>query len=73
MSKTGVEQVLTRAARDEAFKRQIMDDPSVLDQFDLTGDEKAALVNKDHAGLEAVGVDKRQTSWMARKDTGPQS
>jgi len=72
MSKTGVEQVLTRAAQDEEFKRRVTDDPSVLDQFDLTDDEKAALTSKDHATLEAVGVDKRQTSWMARKDTGPQ-
>jgi len=71
MSKAGVEQVLTRAAQDGAFQQQIANDPSVLDQFDLTDDEKSALVNKDHATLEAVGVDKRQTSWMARKDTGP--
>ena len=70
MSKAGVEQVLTRAAQDEAFKNQIAADPSMLDQYDLTDDEKAALVNSDHASLEAVGVDKRQTSWMARKDTG---
>jgi hypothetical protein len=70
MSKTGVEQVLKRAAQDEAFKSQIPNDPSVLDQYDLTDDEKTALVNKDHAGLEAIGVDQRQTSWMARKDTG---
>jgi hypothetical protein len=73
MSKAGVEQVLTRAAQDDAFKRQVMDDPSVLDQFDLTDEEKAALANSDRAVLEASGVDRRQTSWMARKDTGPQS
>jgi hypothetical protein len=73
MSKAGVEQVLTRAAQDDAFKAQVTSDPSVLDQFDLTDDEKAALANKDHAVLEASGVDKRQTSWMARKDTGPQA
>ncbi|HZO27942.1 MAG TPA: hypothetical protein VFH48_18345 [Chloroflexota bacterium] len=72
MSKDGVEAVLTRAAQDEAFKRQVMDDPSVLDQYDLTDAEKSALVSKDHASLEAVGVDQRKTSWMARKDTGPQ-
>jgi hypothetical protein len=70
MSRAGVEQVLTRAAQDEAFKDQVSNDPSVLDQYELTDDEKAALVNKDHAGLEALGVDQRQTSWMARKDTG---
>jgi hypothetical protein len=72
LSKAGVEEVLTRAAQDEAFKTQVMDDPSVLDQYDLTDAEKAALVNKDHASLEAVGVDQRKTSWMARKDVGPQ-
>ena len=72
MSKAGVEQVLTRAAQDAEFKNQIAADPSVLDQFELTDDEKAALANKDHATLEASGVDRRKTSWMARKDTGPQ-
>ncbi|MGE3911610.1 MAG: hypothetical protein AB7K36_19790 [Chloroflexota bacterium] len=72
MSKAGVEAVLTRAAQDEAFKQQIASDLSALDGFDLTDDEKAALINKDHANLEALGVDQRKTSWMARKDTGPQ-
>ena len=43
----------------------------LLDQYDLTSDEKAALARIDHATLEAVGVDQRKTSWMARKDTGP--
>jgi hypothetical protein len=70
MSKEGVEAVLTRAAQDEAFKNQIANDASVLNQFDLTADEKTALMNNDHASLEAVGVDQRKTSWMARKDTG---
>jgi hypothetical protein len=71
MSKAGVEQVLTRAAQDEDFKNRVPSDPSVLDQYDLTDEEKAALVNKDHEGLEALGVDQRQTRWMARKEPGP--
>lgn len=72
MSKAAVEQVLTRAAQDEEFKHQVASGADVLGEYDLTDAEKAALVNKDHSGLEALGVDQRKTSWMARKDTGPQ-
>jgi hypothetical protein len=69
MSKQGVMQVLTRAAEDKQWGEQIPSDPSILDEYDLTDDEKAALMNKDHEGLEAVGVDQRHTRFMAMKPT----
>jgi len=69
MSREGVTQVLTKAAEDPDFKQRAQQDPSLLDQYDLTDEEKEALRNRDHESLEAMGVDQRQTKWMAAKPT----
>jgi hypothetical protein len=67
MSKHGVLQVLTRAAQDKEWGEQSPRNPSILDEFELTEEEKTALMNKDHEGLEAAGVDQRHTRFMAMK------
>ena len=72
MSKTGVEQVLTRLAEDSGWARQVAGNSSLLDQYDLTAEERAALVNQDIGKVEAMGVDERltkRTGIGAAKDT----
>jgi hypothetical protein len=60
-------EILTRSAQDPEFTRRVLADPSLLDQYDLTAEERSALATKDHTALEAMGVDERQTKFMARK------
>lgn len=72
MSKAGVEQVLTRFAEDREWAQQVARDPKSLDQFDLTPEERAALINQDVGKVEAMGVDERltkRTGIGAAKDT----
>ena len=53
-------QVIERASTDEAFRSKLQSDPTgALAGYDLTPDERAALMSGDHEALQALGVDAR--------------
>ncbi|MGH2500173.1 MAG: Os1348 family NHLP clan protein [Candidatus Limnocylindria bacterium] len=55
-------QIVQRAISDAAFRRQLQTDPgAALRGFDLTADERSALLSGDPAKLSALGVDQRMS------------
>lgn len=67
MSKEVVLAVLKRAADDESFLAQLADNTAgVLEDYDLTSEEKAALASGDIVYVEAnVGkLDQRLSRWL---------
>jgi hypothetical protein len=68
MSREGLTQALTRAALEPDFRARVRQDPSLLETFDLTEDEKEALRTEDNSALESMSVDERKTPWFLAKD-----
>ena len=68
MSREGLTQALTRAALEPGFRARVRQDPSLLEVFDLTEDEKEALRTEDNSVLESMSVDERKTPWFLAKD-----
>jgi hypothetical protein len=66
MSLEAIEQIMERGAREPEFARQIRDDPSVLDQYDITAEEREALLSRDPDRLEALGLEGRVTRSLLR-------
>lgn len=67
MSKEAVSAVLERAAADDSFLAQLADDLSrILKDYDLTGEEQAALAGGDIRWIEShIGkLDKRLRTWL---------
>lgn len=59
MSKEAVEQVIQRASKDPDFYQKMeaaVDSHKVLDGYDLSAEERHALVKKDSDALKRVGV-----------------
>jgi hypothetical protein len=69
MSIEAIEQILERGARDPEFATAIRTDPKVLDQFDLTPDERAAILSRDESQIEALGMNDRVTKSLFRGKT----
>ena len=67
MSREGLTQALTQAAREPSFRARIHQDPSLLDAFDLTEAEKEALRTADSDALDSMSVDERKTPWFLAK------
>ena len=62
MSRAILAEVVGRASSDPAFRSQLQSDPaSALAGYDLTGEERTALLNHDTAKLQALGVEARIT------------
>jgi hypothetical protein len=62
MSKAGVEALVQKAMGDEAFRRQIKENPdTALAGYDLTAEERAAIKSGNAARLRELGVDERIT------------
>jgi hypothetical protein len=60
MSKRVLEQVLMRALGDGEFRNHLCSGPdAALARYDLTDEERAALLNADKAALLEFGIDKR--------------
>jgi hypothetical protein len=60
MASAAFEQVIERLATDDAFAAQLQSDKeTALTGYDLTAEEKAALIDGDAAQLQAMGVDER--------------
>jgi hypothetical protein len=69
MSMQGLEQILERGAREPDFADKIKKDPSLLDQYDLTEQERAALLSGERDKLEALGLEERVTNSLFRGKT----
>ena len=62
MSAEALNQVCERAMTDSAFRDQLINDPdTALGAYDLTADERAALLSGDPVRLDELGVDERLT------------
>ena len=65
--KEAILEVLSRAADDHKFLARLAEDPrQVLDEFNLTSEQKAALASGDLQKIESwVGkLDKRLSTWI---------
>jgi len=69
MSLEGIEQILERGAREPYFANRIKSDPSVLDEYDLTADERSALLSGDIDTLDSLGLEDRVTKSLLRGKT----
>jgi hypothetical protein len=68
MSRATLIQVVERVSTDAAFRSEFERDPTAaLAGYDLTGEERTALLHRDAAKLQALGVEARIT----KQDTGP--
>ena len=60
MSKRALEQVLMRALGDGEFRDHLRTSPdAALARYDLTDEERTAILNADQPALLEFGVDKR--------------
>ena len=69
MSLKGIEEILERGAREPYFANQIKQDPSLLDQYDLTDDERQALLVGDVDAIDALSLEDRVTKSLLRGKT----
>jgi hypothetical protein len=64
MSQQSLAQVIERLSTDEAFRAAVQRDPTTaLQGYELTTEERAALISGDADRLEALGVDARVTKF----------
>ncbi len=78
MSQQCLNQVVERASEDELFRQQLADDPeTALAGYDLTDEERGALLRGDATGSHDLGVDARISKWAGDGgsfgDNGPWS
>ena len=64
MSQEMLTKIVERLSTDEAYRQQLASNPEVaLKGYDLTADERAALMSGDSAKLESLGVDARLSKF----------
>ena len=69
MSQENLAKVIERASTDEAFRKQLQSNPdAALATYELTAEEKAALMSGDTSKMGEMGLDARVTKFGA--DTG---
>ena len=76
MSRQTIAQVVDRASTDAQFRAQLERDPeNALAGYDLTPQERSALLSGDENQLRELGVDQRITKWDSGSssfgDNGP--
>lgn len=65
MSKEAMMAVLDKAAKNIGFRVKLIEDPyETLKAFDLTEEEKEALLSGEQEDLERVGLDSRVAGWV---------
>ena len=65
MSKRGVELLLMRALGDGDFRTELQEEPdTALSRFDLTEEERQAILAGDRNALLEFGIDKRLIQMM---------
>ena len=67
--------IIERLSSDAKFREQLKSNPdAALKSYDLTTEERAALISDDAGSLESLGVDARvsrlQSSWFEQQQ-GP--
>ena len=69
MSQEALAQLIERASTDPTFRSQLQSHPeSALKGYDLTSDERAALLSGDSSTLQLLGVDARITKTHGSSD-----
>ena len=69
MSQEALAQLIERASTDATFRSQLQSHPeSALKGYDLTGDERAALLSGDSGKLQLLRVDARLTKTHGSSD-----
>ena len=72
MARESLVQVVERASIDAAFRVELArDPPRALAGYDLTAEERAALVSGDPGKLQGLGVDARMTKQGDTTVSGP--
>ena len=62
MSQQGLMEVLEKASTDAAFREELKKNPdAALKGYELSAEERAALMSGDASTLESMGVDARIT------------
>ncbi len=62
MSQEALAKLVERASTDASFRSQLQSNPdSALKGYELTSDERAALLSRDSSKLQSLGVDARIT------------
>ena len=69
MSLRGIEQILERGARDPQFAAEIRRDPKVLDQYELSTEEREAILSRDPVKLEKLGLPDKVSKRLFRGKT----
>lgn len=65
MSKNALEAVVSRWLEDEEFRAQFATNPqAALVGYDLTPEEKTAIVNRDPSKVAHLGLDERLSKGM---------
>ena len=65
MAHETVEVILRRAREDGHFYQLLQSDPTTaLEEYDLTRDERLALIGRDRAALEQLGVPADWADWF---------
>lgn len=69
MSRQALVEAVERASTDAAFRSQLESDPtSALAGYDLTSEERKALVSREATQLHALGVEARITKQSVGDD-----
>jgi hypothetical protein len=65
MSRHALEMVLKRAREDGHFYQLLQSDPpAALAEYDLSQDERLALIQRDRGALEQLGVRPEWADWF---------
>ena len=68
MSQESLSKIVERASTDPAFRAQLQSNPeSALAGYDLTAEERAALMSGDPGRMQGLGVDAR----VSKMQQGP--
>lgn len=65
MSRPAMQAILDRACKDMRFNVKMIENPAAaFAEYDLTDEEKDALVSCERTKLVEVGLDERMTAWI---------
>ena len=69
MSRDALAQIVERACTDAAFRAALQNSPdSALAGYDLTAEERAALLHPESGAVQALGVEPRVSKFDIRQE-----